>query len=92
MNLALEVHLPIPSRIAIMLGRLEKDVPEFIDAYVSLSKRVFVRKGLPLNFKGGIKGRFDSSELEKCIKEIITGKGHLQNALLNNGHDRDCRM
>ena len=49
------------SIIAIMLGRLEMDVDECIEACAS----VFEKKGLPLNRWGNIKGRFHSSVLEE---------------------------
>jgi hypothetical protein len=54
-----------------MLGRLEMEVEECILAYKSLCSRVFVKERVPLSWTGKIKGRFDTNELEKVIKDFI---------------------
>jgi hypothetical protein len=53
--------------IAIMLGRLQMTVDECIDAYTSLSDKVF-EKSHRVNMRGKIQGRFDTAELERAVK------------------------
>ncbi|KAF4633228.1 hypothetical protein G7Y89_g4890 [Cudoniella acicularis] len=80
--------------IAIMLGRLEMDVDECISAYVELMKAVFESKSrsLPFNIRGRTKPRFDSTKLEIAIKQVITSRGVSENALFNDGTDRNCNV
>ena len=75
-----------------MLGRLEMDVVECIDAYTSMFKRIFGKKGLPVNMFGKIKGRFDSIVLEECIAEILKARGLSEADPLNDGKDRGCKV
>lgn len=52
----------LPDRlIAIMLGRLEMDVDECIEAYNELSAGVFAepRRRIPVDFSGRLAPRFD---------------------------------
>ncbi|OQE92658.1 hypothetical protein PENNAL_c0007G04566 [Penicillium nalgiovense] len=60
--------------IAIMLGRLEMDVDRCIDVYSDLAAAVFGEKlrSIPINFKGDIKGRFDSAKLESAIRKNVS--------------------
>jgi hypothetical protein len=58
-----------------MLGRLEMDVDECIDAYTSMFKTIFGKKGLPVSMFGNIKGRFDSIVLEECVAGILKRRG-----------------
>lgn len=46
-----------------MLGRLKMSIDECIDAYISLSDKVFRKKRHRVTVKGSIQGRFDSEEL-----------------------------
>lgn len=81
-----------PSKIiAIMLGRLEMDVDECIDAYTNMFRAIFRKKGLPLNMFGKIKGRFDSIVLEECVAEILKRRRLSETEPLNDGKDR-CRV
>ena len=57
--------------IAIMLGRLRMTVDECIDAYVSLSDRIFQKQRHRVTIKGRVQGRFDSDELERAVREIV---------------------
>ena len=50
----------------IMLGRLRMTIDECINAYLSLSERVFEKKAHRVNLKGKIQGRFDAIELERA--------------------------
>ena len=75
-----------------MLGRLQMDIQECIDAYSVLSKDIFSKKGLPVNLRGEVTGRYKSSELEKSIKRIVREAKLLEGASLNDGKDRGCRM
>ncbi|CEN61107.1 hypothetical protein ASPCAL07771 [Aspergillus calidoustus] len=83
--------------IAIMLGRLEMDVEDCIEAYKALSKEIFQKSSwLPVKGNLKIKGRFDSATLERCIKNIIAqqidpGKDP-DKELLNDGNKRRCRV
>lgn len=61
--------------IAIMLGRLQMTVDECIDAYATLSDRVFEKKRSPFDIKGRLRGRYDSKELERIIKNMLIGRG-----------------
>jgi len=76
-----------------MLGRLEMDVDECIIAYTKLAKAVFSQKKsrLPFNLKGEVKAQFDSSKLEKAIRETIKGLGISETDLFNDGNERGCR-
>src|SRR5690242_7546111 len=52
--------------IAVMLGRLRMSVDECMDAYASLSKEVFEKKGHRLRMNGKFQGRFDTAALEEA--------------------------
>ncbi|KAF8856400.1 FabD/lysophospholipase-like protein [Acephala macrosclerotiorum] len=77
--------------IAIMLGRLEMDVDDCIEAYTSMFQTIFGKKGLPVNMWGKIKGRFDSTVLEECIRKILKGRGLSDAEPLNDGKER-CKV
>lgn len=74
-----------------MLGRLQMDIQPCIDAYSKLSRHVFDKKGLPVDWRGRIKGKFEASELESAIKEIVRASGLPDSAVLDDGEDRGCR-
>lgn len=75
-----------------MLGRLEMDVDECIDAYTIMFKRIFGKKGLPVNMLGKIKGRFDSMVLEDCIREILEQRGQSTMEPFCDEKDRTCKV
>lgn len=77
--------------IAIMLGRLEMDVDECIEAYTTMFETIFGKKSLPVNIWGKVKGRFDSNVLEECIEKILKDRGLSKGELLNDGTDR-CKV
>jgi len=75
-----------------MLGRLKMSTDECIDAYLQLSDRIFRKKQHRLTIKGKIQGRFDSEELERAVKEIITKQGLLEDVLLKDEPDVVCKV
>jgi hypothetical protein len=74
-----------------MLGRLEMDVDECIDIYTNMFEKIFGKKGLPLNRRASIKGRFDSKVLENCITKILKDRGLSEKEPLNDGKER-CKV
>jgi len=75
-----------------MLGRLKMSVDECIDAYLSLSDRVFQKKRHRVTTKGSIQGRFDSEELERAVKEVVTRQGLQEDTLLKDASDDACKV
>lgn len=75
-----------------MLGRLKLSIDECIDAYLSLSDRVFQKTRHRVTVKGNVQGRFDSKELERAVKEIITKQGLHENTLLKDASDDACKV
>ena len=80
------------SLIAIMLGRLRMSISECIDAYLSLSDRVFRKKRHRVTIMGEIQGRFDSDELARAVKEIVERQGLQEDALLKDAPDASCKV
>jgi hypothetical protein len=75
-----------------MLGRLRMTVDECIDAYASLSDRIFRKQRHRVTIKGQVQGRFDSDELERAIKEIAVRQGLAEDALLKDALDAKCKV
>ena len=75
-----------------MLGRLKMSIDESIDAYLQLSDRVFQKKRHRVTVKGQIQGRFDSDELERAVKEVITKQGLQEDALLKDVQEAACKV
>jgi hypothetical protein len=76
--------------IAIILGRLRITVDESINAYTTLSNKVF-KKSYRINIKGKLQGRFDSAKLERAVKDIIVNRGLGEDALLKDT-DSPCKV
>ncbi|KAJ5660528.1 hypothetical protein N7507_006979 [Penicillium longicatenatum] len=79
--------------IAIMLGRLELDVDECIDAYSELMESVFgekIRK-VPIDWSLNIRAQFDSKRLKAAIEHVITKAGASPNDLMDDGAPRRTR-
>ncbi|KAK0631596.1 acyl transferase/acyl hydrolase/lysophospholipase [Immersiella caudata] len=72
------------SLIAIMLGRLRMTVDESIDAYTTLSDKVFEKKGHRVTIIGKPQGRIDGAELERAAKTIVVDRGLGEDALLKD--------
>ena len=75
-----------------MLGRLRMSIDDCIKAYLSLSDRVFQKKRSPFTFKGKIQGKFDSKELERAVKEVVTAQGLSEDTLLKDASDDACKV
>ncbi len=65
--------------------------------YVRILGSVFNkdRKGWPINWKGRIKGRFDSSLLVELFTETLQKRGFSKDDLLDDGKDNErgsCRV
>ncbi|CAK7223200.1 hypothetical protein SBRCBS47491_005129 [Sporothrix bragantina] len=70
--------------IAIMLGRLRMTVDECIEAYTSLSDKVFEKKSHRIKINGKLQGRFDAVELAETIKQILRVRDHDEDMLLKD--------
>lgn len=77
--------------IAIMLGRLQMTIDECIDAYTTLSDRVFNKTTHRVSIKGKLQGRFDSAELERAVKNIVISRGLGEDSLLKDA-DARCKV
>ena len=75
-----------------MLGRLRMSIDESIDAYLSLSDRVFQKKRHRVTVKGNIQGRFDSEELTRAVKEVIKKQGLREDTLLKDAPEAACKV
>ncbi|PQE09025.1 Kinesin light chain protein [Rutstroemia sp. NJR-2017a BBW] len=78
--------------IAIMLGRLRMSIDDCIDAYLSLSDRIFQKKRHRVTVKGAIQGRFDSDELAHAVREVVVAQGLPENTLLKDVSDGACKV
>ncbi|KAJ5729684.1 Acyl transferase/acyl hydrolase/lysophospholipase [Penicillium malachiteum] len=77
-----------------MLGRLEMDVDECIEAYRELMESVFSEKSrrIALDWSGNIKAQYDSQKLRAAIENVIVRAGVSPDALMNDGNSRRCRV
>lgn len=77
-----------------MLGRLEMDVDECIEAYRELMKSIFSAKvnNLPFDWSGSIQAQYDSKKLRTAIENVVTRAGSSPRDLLNDGKTRQCRV
>ena len=75
-----------------MLGRFRMTVNKYIDAYVSLSDKIFQKQRHYVTIKGWVQGRFDSDELERAIIEIVVRQGLAEDALLKDTPDGKCKV
>ena len=75
-----------------MLGRLRMSVADSIDAYLSLSDRVFRKTRHRATVKGKVQGRFDSEELARAVREVVKQQGLQEDALLKDGPDASCKV
>lgn len=75
-----------------MLDRLKLSIDECIDAYLSLSDRVFQKKRHRVTTKGNIQGRFDFIELERAVKEVVTKRELKEDALLKDLSKDACKV
>lgn len=75
-----------------MLGRLKMSTDDCIDAYLSLSDRVFQKKRHRVTVKGNIRGRFDSEKLARAVKEVVIAQKLHEDALLKDVSDDACKV
>lgn len=77
-----------------MLGRLEMDIDECIDAYCQLMKSIFSEKAnnIPVDWAGNIQAQYDSKKLRAAIEEVVTRASASPQDLLNDGKTRRCRV
>ena len=75
-----------------MLGRLRMSIDDSIDAYLSLSDRIFQKKRHRVTVKGNIQGRFDSEELTRAVKEVIKKQGLQEDTLLKDAPEAACKV
>lgn len=78
--------------IAIMLGRLQMTVAESIDAYTRLAHKAFERKNHRMTIKGRIRGRFDTTELEQAVKQILSERGVDHDTLFLDSDHASCKV
>jgi hypothetical protein len=75
-----------------MLGRLRMSVAECIVVYLSLSARVFRKTRHRVTVRGKMRGRFDSEELARVIKEVVVQQGLQADELLEDTKGAACKV
>lgn len=75
-----------------MLGRLRMSVADCIEAYMSLSDRVFRKTRHRVTVKGKVQGRFDAEELAQTIREVVKQQGVPEDALLKDAPEAGCKV
>ena len=75
-----------------MLGRLRMSVDDCIEAYASLSDKVFQKKRQGISILGKVQARFDSKELENAIKQVIEKQGLEIDSPLEGTPDTSCKV
>lgn len=75
-----------------MLGRLQVNLQSCIDAYRNLSRRIFSKKRLPVDWRGHVNEKYKTSELKSAIEEIMKDLDPPVDNLLDDGKDRRCRV
>lgn len=67
-------------------------IKDCIGAYTRLSETVFKKKHHRLTGKANLQGSFDTPALERAIKDIVTGSGLQENALLRDDDESACKV
>ena len=81
-----------------MLGRLDMDVQECIDAYREFMITIFEKKRsrFAVDWKGEVKARFSSKTLAKAIKKVIEDQGRAADdpfyVEVENEETRKCKV
>lgn len=77
-----------------MLGRLEMNVDDCIEAFTGMMDEIFQQKHkIPFKlFSGQVQPRYDSAILEKCIKVVIKNAGFDPEAKLRETKDSSCKV
>ncbi|RAO68141.1 uncharacterized protein BHQ10_004153 [Talaromyces amestolkiae] len=76
-----------------MLGRLEMDVDQCIEAYNDLAESVFGErlKRIPMTWRAKTVARFDSSKLEQAVQKVLRQVGEKEDTLFNDNVERSCK-
>lgn len=76
-----------------MLGRLEMDVDQCIEAYNELSETVFGEKlnRIPMSWRAKTVPRFDSAKLEQAVRKVLRQVGEEEDALFDDKKERSCK-
>ncbi|KAI8943983.1 acyl transferase/acyl hydrolase/lysophospholipase [Xylaria longipes] len=77
--------------IAIMLARLEMSVDECIEAYKTMSPRIFTKLHHRITMKGKIQGRFRHTALEQAVQELPQSRGLKKDELLRKTGPNFCK-
>ncbi len=75
-----------------MLGCLEMDVDKCIAEYSTMIQDIFEKGRLSVDWKGKIKGRFDTDILVESIKGTLQRQNRQDAELFNDGKTRGCRV
>ena len=67
-------------------------VTECIEAYVSLSERVFQKQRSKWKINFHIQGRFNSKELAEVVKEVLVEQGFKRDELLKDSPQAGCKV
>jgi hypothetical protein len=52
---------------------------------------IFKKRGLPINWRGKIKGRYSSDGLEANIKKVLRDRGYAEDELFNMRNGGVCK-
>jgi hypothetical protein len=77
-----------------MLGRLEMDVDDCIQAYSQLMSSVFSEKAnnLPVDWSGNIKAQYESKKLRSAVEDVIIRSGSSPKDPMDDGNTDRCRV
>jgi hypothetical protein len=75
-----------------MLGRLKMSIDDCIEVHLLLSDRVFKKKAYRVTGKDNIQGIFDSDELVRTVKEVVTTLGLQEDVLLEDVSGSACKV
>jgi hypothetical protein len=67
-------------------------IEDCISAYTDMSDRIFQKQRRRVKISGRVQGRFDTQELERAIKEIVTRSGLPEQSLLMAPDNAQCKV
>ena len=76
-----------------MLGRLEMDVDQCIEAYNGIAASVFGGGPSPgpVDPTGKVPAPFDLASLERAIRKMVTDSGASEEDVFHDGAERGCK-
>ena len=76
-----------------MLGRLEMDVDQCIEAYSELTQKVFGKKKshFSINISLEVKSKFSSKKLDEAFLEVLKKNKLSGDTKMDDGTERGCR-